>query len=88
MRDGVWDRTASHQNEYKEYSALRRDDGGTERHLTTFRSDLRLRSIRSQRSNRYRLAVKIRRSTVAQRRPELTLSRHNGPWPWTPQLGG
>src|SRR3984957_7325012 len=53
MRDGVWDRTASHQSEYKEYSALRRDDGGTGRHLTTFRSGLGLRSIRSQRSNRY-----------------------------------
>jgi hypothetical protein len=23
LRDGVWDRTASHQSEYKEYSALR-----------------------------------------------------------------
>jgi hypothetical protein len=44
MRDGVWDRTASHQSEYKEYSALRRDDGGTDRHLTTFRSGLGLRS--------------------------------------------
>jgi hypothetical protein len=29
MRDGVWDLTASHQREYKEYSLLRRDDGGT-----------------------------------------------------------
>ena len=26
----MWDRTASHQKEYKEYSVLRRDDGGTE----------------------------------------------------------
>jgi hypothetical protein len=34
----VWDRIASHQSEYKEYSALRRDDGGLNRHLTTFRS--------------------------------------------------
>ena len=42
------------------------------RHFTTFRSGLGLRSIRSQGSNRYRLAVKIRQSTVAQRRPELT----------------
>jgi hypothetical protein len=38
MRDGVRDRTASHQSEYKEYSALRRDDGGIGRHLTAFRS--------------------------------------------------
>jgi hypothetical protein len=34
MRDRVWDRTASRQSEYKEYSALRRDDGGTGRHQT------------------------------------------------------
>ena len=34
------------------------------------------------------LAVKIRQSTVAQRRPESTLSGHTGPCPWTPQLGG
>ena len=74
LRDGVWDRIASHQSEYKEYSALRRDDDGTGRHLTTFRSGLGLRSIRSQRSNRYRLAAKIRQSTVAQRRPESTNS--------------
>jgi hypothetical protein len=72
MRDPVWDQTASHRSEYKEYSALRRDDGGTARHLTTFRSGLGLRSTRSQGSNRYRLAVKIRQSTVAQRRPEST----------------
>jgi hypothetical protein len=53
--------------------------GATHRHLTTFRSGLGVRSIRSQRSNRYRLAVKIRQSTVAQRRPESTLSGHTGP---------
>src|ERR1700722_1846125 len=34
-------------------------EGGYNRHLTTFRSGLGLRSIRSRRSNRYRLAVKI-----------------------------
>ena len=42
------------------------------RHFATFRSGLGLRSIGSQASNRYRLAVKIRQSTVAQRRPEST----------------
>jgi hypothetical protein len=71
MRDGVWDLTASHQSEYKEYSLLRRDDGGTGRHLTTFRSGLGLRTYGAT-SNRYRLAVKIRQSTVARRRPEST----------------
>jgi hypothetical protein len=45
-------------------------------HLTTFRSGLSLWNIRSQRSNRNRLAVKIRQSTVAQRRPESTGSGH------------
>jgi hypothetical protein len=74
MRDGVWDRTTRHQREYKEYIVLRRDDGGTGRHLITFRIGLGLRSIRSQRSNRYRLAVKIRQSTAAQRRPEFRVA--------------
>jgi hypothetical protein len=34
-RDPAWDRFASPQSERKEYSALRRDDGGTGRHLTS-----------------------------------------------------
>jgi hypothetical protein len=48
MRDGVWDRTASYQNEYKEYSALRRDDGGNERHLPTFKSGFSLRTCEAR----------------------------------------
>jgi hypothetical protein len=38
LSDKVWDQTASHQSEYKEYNTLPRDDGGLNRHLAFFRS--------------------------------------------------
>ena len=75
MRDGVWDRVSRSVRKTNHNNSISRLFGASHRHLTTFRSGLGLRSIRSQRSNRYRLAVKIRQSTVAQRRPESVESK-------------
>jgi hypothetical protein len=70
--DPVWYRSPVHPNMRNENSSLSSVEGGYNRHLTTFRSGLGLRSIRSQRSNLRRLAANIRQSTVAQRRLEWT----------------
>ena len=69
MRDRVWDRPQVIKANIKNtvpYDVMTVVLNGTSPRSEAI---FTFRSMRSQRSNRYRLAVKIRQSTIAQRRP-------------------